>query len=680
MNVAADTANSVVWDSASGRYLAFTRRHCDTEYATPPYCEGKVNEWGVRREVRSRTATADFGSPWSYASEVAHGEAHGTYDMYSMVPFRADTWRAGLYFAVGSYYAGSLPQGRVYCELLVSSNSGANWTRLAPHVSFIPLGEDGAAFDSHTCYAANGLVGSGRAGADPRAPGAHGAGRTRGGDDGADDSDDNAADNTSSNATTRFYYAGGNGPHSGGGSIPGRSNSIGLATAMTHALAGIGPAHNNTTLRSNESSRQAAHGGAEQPQTSVPAVVVTQEVPREEGCVDGSGLWVLVGHGGCGDLAVKGIRYAGTRAAGDFTVLDGMGSGRCDPGTPAASNAHQPGTGAAVTADTGRPAWRRVVWEITAPGAMNTSTRDGKAVYTTRGVSCNLTRVALRFQLHGVLFAFAFGTHPPDSMITKDTTGTKDAPDTRPGGSGKPRPPARGSTASDAGDTNAAAPAGWEVGGADPYPILWSSGSISDTQLNAAGIVVDKVFNWSPHDGPQPMTWNCSIPVASPTEFKGPCILSAWPLLQHAGAPAGLPVVNGGVPQAANVSYHLDLIRRTLPLALHEDFDGVASIDFENWTPIWEDNGSHDAWHSRAYQDYSVALINKQTPGLSPTEAEARAKVGSDLCVRPGLPTRVAHAHGAAADPFRANHGASLGWLVRVHASSDARQHSMKFI
>ena len=81
MNVAADTANSVVYDESLQRYLAFTRRHCDTEYATLPFCRGKVKEWGMRREVRSDAVDFLSTTNWSYALEVAHGEAGGTYDM-----------------------------------------------------------------------------------------------------------------------------------------------------------------------------------------------------------------------------------------------------------------------------------------------------------------------------------------------------------------------------------------------------------------------------------------------------------------------------------------------------------------------------------------------------------------------------------------------------------------------
>ena len=61
-----------------------------------------------------------------YGTEVAHGEANETYDMYSLSPFRSPGWRGGLYFAVGSFLASSLPHSRVYCELLVTTDHGGN--------------------------------------------------------------------------------------------------------------------------------------------------------------------------------------------------------------------------------------------------------------------------------------------------------------------------------------------------------------------------------------------------------------------------------------------------------------------------------------------------------------------------------------------------------------------------
>ena len=179
---------------------------------------------------------------------------------YGLVPFRSASWRAGLYFAVGSYYDQASPAGRVYCELLVSSNYGANWTRLAPHQAFIPLGND-TAFDSHTCYASNALLPEQVA---------------------QIESQQREVFPASAVGIAQIYYAGGDGPHSG--SIDsGRSNSIGRATFPIHALAGITrhlewPAieHNDTT-----------------------AVVITEPiaVPQRHNS-ETTRLWLLLSHSG----------------------------------------------------------------------------------------------------------------------------------------------------------------------------------------------------------------------------------------------------------------------------------------------------------------------------------------------------------------------------------------------
>jgi hypothetical protein len=49
-------------------------------------------------------------------------------------------------------------------------------------------------------------------------------------------------------------------------------------------------------------------------------------------------------------------------------------------------------------------------------------------------------------------------------------------------------------------------------------------------------------------------------------------------------------LVNGGVPQAANLSLQLSHIDETIDIWLPDrDFDGYSGIDFESWTPIWDD-------------------------------------------------------------------------------------------
>lgn len=198
MDCEGDTTNNALWDADAKRYFAFTR--IDNGGAS-------AKTLGTRREARS--VSADFRT-WSKAEEVLHGEAG--YEAYAAVPFKPPVGaRPGFYLGLGMFYnitAGgstawstSADRGKVYCELLRSTTYGANWTRLAPGQPFIPHGGAGS-LDSHTTYAAA------RPFESPDAPG-----------------------------TMLFYYAGGNGPHSGP-----RRNFMMLATAPTSALAGyVGP-------------------------------------------------------------------------------------------------------------------------------------------------------------------------------------------------------------------------------------------------------------------------------------------------------------------------------------------------------------------------------------------------------------------------------------------------------
>ena len=95
-----------------------------------------------------RSESPTFLGGWASAKECAHGGPLFTDEMYSLTAFRSPAWAPGVFFAVGSYYNQSDPEGPVRCELLMSSNRGEAWTRLAPRTEFIPAG---ASWDSHTC-------------------------------------------------------------------------------------------------------------------------------------------------------------------------------------------------------------------------------------------------------------------------------------------------------------------------------------------------------------------------------------------------------------------------------------------------------------------------------------------------------------------------------------------------
>jgi hypothetical protein len=100
-----------------------------------------------------------------------------------------------------------------------------------------------------------------------------------------------------------------------------------------------------------------------------------------------------------------------------------------------------------------------------------------------------------------------------------------------------------------------------------------------------------------------------------------------WPSLPHAENSSG--AVNGGVPQAANLSLHLAMTRKNIEARLADkDWAGLAVFDFEAWTPVWEDNTTpaKTNWHSVRYQAYSIALVKAKHPSWSAAQLEAQAK------------------------------------------------------
>ena len=107
------------------------------------------------------------------------------------------------------------------------------------------------------------------------------------------------------------------------------------------------------------------------------------------------------------------------------------------------------------------------------------------------------------------------------------------------------------------------------TGDFDPYPVLWSSNSVSPSALTAAGIRQRRVRNWSAHDSPASY---CTRPVTTGGD-GGNCIRGKWPLITATGN------INGGVPQAANLTAHLEEVRRTLPLGVPSNYTGLASIE-----------------------------------------------------------------------------------------------------
>lgn len=76
----------------------------------------------------------------------------------------------------------------------------------------------------------------------------------------------------------------------------------------------------------------------------------------------------------------------------------------------------------------------------------------------------------------------------------------------------------------------------------------------------------------------------------------GHMTLGLWPSLFANGT-----AVNGGLPQLGNMSLHLDKVRFDAAALLPPDFDGYAVIDWEEWVPWLEADGSN-------YYNASLAL------------------------------------------------------------------------
>jgi len=86
--------------------------------------------------------------------------------------------------------------------------------------------------------------------------------------------------------------------------------------------------------------------------------------------------------------------------------------------------------------------------------------------------------------------------------------------------------------------------------------------------------------------------------------------------------------VNGGVPQAANLTLHLEQVRQGAAEWIPDpNFDGNAVLDFEAWSPRWDDNTNSDKnYHFVGYQLLSLELVWDQHPNYTIAQAEALAK------------------------------------------------------
>ncbi len=82
---------------------------------------------------------------------------------------------------------------------------------------------------------------------------------------------------------------------------------------------------------------------------------------------------------------------------------------------------------------------------------------------------------------------------------------------------------------------------------------------------------------------------------------------------------------NGGLPQLVNMTSHLekatDDIINEIP---DENFSGLVVIDWEFWSPIWDEN----FWlERRAYKVESIAVVQRRHPDWDPAKVERVAKL-----------------------------------------------------
>lgn len=79
-----------------------------------------------------------------------------------------------------------------------------------------------------------------------------------------------------------------------------------------------------------------------------------------------------------------------------------------------------------------------------------------------------------------------------------------------------------------------------------------------------------------------------------------------WPEIRADGTK-----INGGVPQAGNLTLHLDTIKNTVSGWIPDPaWEGNAVLDFESWTTVWELNTGDGDWHSQRYQNESIRIAN----------------------------------------------------------------------
>ncbi|KAJ6667674.1 hypothetical protein lerEdw1_015995 [Lerista edwardsae] len=105
--------------------------------------------------------------------------------------------------------------------------------------------------------------------------------------------------------------------------------------------------------------------------------------------------------------------------------------------------------------------------------------------------------------------------------------------------------------------------------------------------------------------------------------------LGLYPYYLNTTVPA--MAVNGGCPQNASLTKHLDKMAKDISAAMPSDpFAGLAVIDWENWRPLWIRN-----WDKKnVYRNMSLLLVRQRNPLVSDSQIETQAKFEFETAAR----------------------------------------------
>lgn len=142
------------------------------------------------------------------------------------------------------------------------------------------------------------------------------------------------------------------------------------------------------------------------------------------------------------------------------------------------------------------------------------------------------------------------------------------------------------------------------------YPVYWTVGG-----ANTSAFALNGSVNVAQY-GIKPNNWSHCGGLGG-----------AWPTLGVNAVGALVPTTNGGVPQAANLTLHLDQVRTNVAASIPDpDWAGLASFDFESWTPIFDDNNQTIEWHNVRTQNYSKQIVRAKHKDWTEQQIEVAAK------------------------------------------------------